>query len=91
MEAAVAGVTDKMVAFSCTREQGEYHCNMELAELTEAANQEKKVPRSWINAEGNGVEPVFLEYIMPLIQGETKQPKEYALPRFAKLKKVLAK
>ncbi|MGI5905884.1 MAG: 6-phosphofructokinase [Candidatus Pararuminococcus gallinarum] len=90
VEEAVAGATDKMVAFSCTREHGTYRCDMKLVELTEAANQEKKVPRSWLNAEGNGVEPAFLEYVMPLIQGEASQHKVNALPRFAKLKKIRA-
>ena len=31
------------------------------------------------------------ELALPLIQGETTLPKENGLPRFAKLKKVLAK
>ena len=33
----------------------------------------------------------FIDYALPLIQGETKLQKENGLPRFAKLKKVLAK
>ena len=31
----------------------------------------------------------FIDYVLPLIQGETDAPKENALPRFARLKKVL--
>ena len=53
------------------------------------ANFEKKVPREWINAAGNGVEQPFIDYALPLIQGEPDRPKENALPRFARLKKVL--
>ena len=30
---------------------------------------EKKIPREWINAEGNGVNHQFIEYALPLIQG----------------------
>ena len=59
--------------------------------LTEVANAEKKVPQEWINAEGNGVTHDFIDYALPLIQGEPKLPKEDSLPRFARLKKVLAK
>ena len=33
----------------------------------------------------------MVDYVMPLIQGEPDIPKEDSLPRFAKLKKVLAK
>ena len=89
VEAAVSGVTDKMVAFRCTREGG-YQCQIALEPLDIVANFEKKVPREWINAAGNGVEQPFLDYVLPLIQGELNTPKEHSLPRFARLKKVLA-
>jgi 6-phosphofructokinase 1 len=38
-----------------------------------------------------GVTQEFIDYALPLIQGETPLPKEDGLPRFAKLKKVLAR
>ncbi|MBS6215427.1 MAG: 6-phosphofructokinase [Clostridiales bacterium] len=88
VEAAVSGVTDKMVAFQCSREGG-YHCETVLEPLDIVANFEKKVPRAWINAAGNGMEQPFIDYVLPLIQGEANGPKENSLPRFAKLKKVL--
>ena len=91
VEAAVAGMTDKMVVFKCDREDGAYTCVTALEPLENAANVEKKIPREWINAAGNGVEPPFLEYVLPLIQGDPDIPKENGMPRFAKLKKVLAK
>lgn len=89
VEAAVSGYTDKMVAFQCSRDSG-YKCEIALQPLDIVANFEKKVPREWINAAGNHVEQPFIDYVLPLIQGEPENPKEYALPRFAKLKKVLA-
>lgn len=55
------------------------------------ANTEKKVPIEWINAAHNGVTQAFIDYALPLIQGETQMKKENGLPRFAKLKKVIAK
>ena len=91
VEQAVAGVTDKMVAFSCTRDNGSYTCEPKLIGLTDVANVEKKVPLEWINAAGNGVEQPFIDYVLPLIQGEPARPLENSLPRFAKLKKVLTK
>ena len=33
----------------------------------------------------------FIDYALPLIQGDAKAPTENSLPRFARLKKVLAK
>ena len=43
------------------------------------------------NEDGTGVTHRFIEYALPLIQGEPDLPKQDSLPRFAKLKKVLAK
>ena len=91
VENAVNGITDKMVGFQCTRDNGKYVCRTELLNLTDVANTEKKVPLEWINKEHNGVEQPFIDYVLPLIQGEPQLPKVDSLPRFAKLKKVLAK
>ena len=91
VENAVAGITDKMVGFERSYENGNYVCKTKLLNLTDVANTESKVPREWINAEGNGVEQPFIDYALPLIQGEPDLPKVNSLPRFAKLKKVLAK
>ena len=72
-------------------DNGKYICKTELLNLTDVANTEKKVPLEWINKEHNGVEQPFIDYVLPLIQGEPNLPKVDSLPRFAKLKKVLAK
>ena len=90
VENAVAGITDKMVAFERATENGHYVCKTKLLNLTDVANYEKKVPLEWINEEHNGIKHEFIDYALPLIQGETKLPKVDSLPRFAKLKKVLA-
>ena len=89
VEAAVAGETDKMVGFECSRENG-YECKTKLFNLSEVANFEKKVPLEWINEAGNGINQGFIDYALPLIQGENTRATEYGLPRFARLKKVLA-
>ena len=87
VENAVAGITDKMVAFERETVDGHYVCKTKLLPLTEVANFEKKIP---IDSH-NGVKQEFIDYVLPLIQGEPKLTKEDSLPRFAKLKKVLAK
>ena len=91
VEAAVAGETDKMVGFACTRDENGYRCEPKLFDLSLVANTEKKVPLEWINEAGNGVTQGFIDYCLPLIQGETSMVKEDGLPRFVQLKKVFAK
>ena len=91
VEAAVSGVTDKMVGFKCTRDENGYKCEPELFDLSLVANAEKKVPLEWINEAGNGVTQGFIDYCLPLIQGETGMVKEDGLPRFVHLKRVFAK
>ena len=81
-----------MVAFErSTDENGNYVCGMKLIPLSDVANYEKKVPLEWINDTHNGVKKEFIDYVLPLIQGEPELPREHSLPRYAKLKKVLAK
>ena len=91
VQAAVDGFTDKMVAFRCTRGEEGYRCETVLEPLDIVANFEKKVPREWINEAGNGVNQQFIDYVLPLIQGDAKAPRVNGLPRFARLKKVFAK
>ena len=90
VENAVAGKTDYMPGFKCTRDENGYKCEIELLPLSEVANTEKKVPREWINEEGNGVTQEFVDYALPLINGENVGPKVSGLPRFAQLKKIKA-
>ncbi len=91
VENAVAGITDKMVGFERSYEDGNYVCKTKLLNLTDVANTEKKVPLEWINDEHNFVKQPFIDYVVPLIQGEPTLPKQDSLPRFVRLKKVLEK
>ena len=88
---AVSGVTGKMVAFEREMVDGKYHCKLVLLPLSSVANYEKKVPLEWINESGNGLKQEFVDYVLPLIQGEPVLPLVDSLPRYARLKKVLAK
>ncbi len=91
VENAVNGITDKMIGFERSVVDGKYACRTKLLPLTEVANAEKKLPREWINEAGNGVLQPFVEYALPLIQGEPDLPKVDSLPRFCHLKKIIAK
>lgn len=90
VENAVNGVTDKMVGFEREMVDGKYTCKVKLFDLSIVANTEKKVPRQWINNEGDGITDGFIDYALPLIQGHTQMTVEDGLPRFVHLKKVKA-
>ena len=91
VEQAVAGQTDFMVAFRCERGADGYRCSPELLPLSQVANYVKKVPLEWINPAQNGVTQELIDYVLPLIQGQPERPLVDSLPRYAKLKKIIAK
>lgn len=88
VECAERGVSDVMVAFNRVADYP-YSVDPTITNLNNVANIEKKVPRSWINEAGNGLNLDYINYALPLIQGETGMIKENSLPRFANLKKVI--
>jgi 6-phosphofructokinase 1 len=91
VKAAINGVTDKMVAIERISDCDGYCVKPILRNLDVVANAEKKFPPEWITAEGNGISSAFFNYVLPLIEGEPEIKWENGIPRFAKLKKILAK
>ena len=43
-----------------------------------------------LNEEGNNVTDEFIEYVVPLIQGELETPYEHGMPKYARLKRIPA-
>ncbi len=87
VKSAVNGETDKMVVYE--RQPGkEYKIEYKLMPLEFAANTEKEFPKEWIINNGTGISKEFIDYALPLIQGDAKAPLENGLPRFARLKKI---
>ena len=86
VEKAVAGESGYMVAFERQEQDGKYTCVYRLLPLESVANFEKKVPLEWINDTQNGMKQEFIDYILPLIQGDANIPLVDSLPRYAKLK-----
>ena len=83
---ATEGKSGFMVAFE--RDNGkEYKCNYILQPLECIANKERKVPKEYISKDENYIEKSFLDYVLPLIQGETSPPFKNGLPVFTDLKK----
>ena len=91
VDVAVNGVSDKMVAIErVDTGDGSYYSGVKLVDLGKVANFENKFPHEWINEEGNGITQEYIDYALPLIQGQCEIPRENALPRYARLKMVLA-
>ena len=86
--AALAGTTDQMIGFVRSAENGKYICRTATFLLSAVANAEKTVPDEWINKAGNGVTQAFIDYALPLIQGEPSREMEKSLPCFAHLKRI---
>jgi 6-phosphofructokinase 1 len=87
MRSALDGVSAKMVSL-VRRSSDPYRCDLGLTDLDLVANEEKLIPRGWLNEAGNDVTGEFLEYARPLIQGEVPTPTEEGLPRYARLRRV---
>ncbi|PKK93416.1 MAG: 6-phosphofructokinase [Tenericutes bacterium HGW-Tenericutes-6] len=85
--AAVRGTSDKMVGFKRIS-SNPYKIKYVLIPLLKAANTEQKVPLEWILPHGKGLTQDFVDYALPLIQGDSKAKLVDGLPRFAKLNKI---
>lgn len=90
VESALSGISGKMIGFERLSEKNNYYCKTILLPLSSVANAEKKIPIEWINESGNGIKQAFIDYALPLISGENKYTTEFGLPRYVRLKKVLA-
>ena len=75
---SVAGTTGCMIAY--VRAEGEYSISYEPKDISKIANAVRSVPREFINAAGNNVTDECLEYIKPLIAGETAPVWKEGLP-----------
>jgi ATP-dependent phosphofructokinase / diphosphate-dependent phosphofructokinase len=68
-----------------------YRWGIGEAPLQKIANQEKKVPRNYITADGFGITAACRRYLSPLIGGEDYPPYKDGLPVYAQLRKIAVK
>ena len=68
-----------------------YRWTVGVAPLAAVANQEKKVPRDFITADGFGITAKCRRYLEPLIAGEAPPPFKNGLPDYVELKNVAVK
>jgi 6-phosphofructokinase len=65
-----------------------YRWSIGEAPLSAIANQEKKLPRDFITADGFGITAACRRYLLPLIRGEGYPPYRNGLPAYVTLKGV---
>jgi 6-phosphofructokinase len=65
-----------------------YRWSIGEAPLAAVANQEKKLPRNFITADGFGITAACRSYLQPLIRGEDYPPYRDGLPTYVTLKGV---
>lgn len=86
VKAADEGDTGKMVVIDRVADDP-YMSAAGIYDVHRIANNEKLVPRSWMNREGNYVTEEFINYIEPLIQGDYQPFMVNGLPQHLVLKR----
>ena len=89
VQLAVEGKTDVMVILTREGSGENIKYGTGTAGLSDVANNEKMLPRDWINEAGTLPNEKFIEYARPLILGEISIPHEGGLPKYARLEKHL--
>ncbi len=69
VKAADQGDTGKMVVIERVSDEP-YTSGAGIYDVHQIANNEKVVPREWVNEEGDYVTQEFIDYVKPLIQGD---------------------
>ena len=86
---ALAGMNGVMPII--VRNKGsKYKWSIEAAPLSKIANLEKKLPRSFISKNGMNVTQKAIDYLMPLIQGESHPPYKNGIPLTKEFKLIKA-
>ncbi|MDB2451652.1 6-phosphofructokinase [Gammaproteobacteria bacterium] len=86
---ALAGMNGVMPII--VRNKGpKYKWSIEAAPLSKIANLEKKLPESFISKNGMNVTQKAIDYLMPLIQGESHPPYKNGIPLTKEFKLIKA-
>lgn len=80
VKSADEGDTGKMVVLERISDDP-YQCGTEVKDVHKIANDEKVVPRDWVNKEGTYVTDEFISYVRPLIQGDVSPVMVDGIPR----------
>ncbi len=77
---ALEGNTGKVMVFKRVSDTP-YTVVIETANSNEIANNEKPLPRKYINSAGNNIRDFAIDYFMPLIQGDLQLVTEHGIPK----------
>ena len=88
VEFALAGKNAVMPTVVRTSDEP-YRWKIGEARLSRVANVERKMPKSYISADGFGITARARRYLAPLIVGEDYPPYENGVPRYVSLKNQL--
>ena len=80
VKAADEGYNGNMVVIDRVSDDP-YMASAGIYDVHRIANEEKLVPREWVNKEGNYVTKDFIDYVKPLIQGDYQPIMVNGLPR----------
>lgn len=80
VKAADEGDSGKMVVLQRLSDDP-YQSGTEVKDVHKIANDEKLVPKEWVNEEGNYVTDEFVNYVRPLIQGDVSPVMVDGIPR----------
>lgn len=80
VKAADEGDSGKMVVIERFSDDP-YQSGTEVKDVHKIANDEKLVPRAWVNKEGTYVTDEFITYVRPLIQGDVSPVMVNGIPR----------
>lgn len=80
VKAADEGDNGKMVVLKRISDDP-YQCSTEVKDVHKIANDEKLVPREWVNEDGTYVTDEFVAYVKPLIQGDVSPVMVDGIPR----------
>ena len=80
VKAADEGDTGKMIVFERYSDDP-YQSGTAVKDVHKIANDERLVPREWVNADGTYVTDDFITYVKPLIQGDVAPIMVDGIPR----------
>ncbi len=87
VKAAIHKRSDLMVVMHRASNEP-YTIDYKLHPLADCANTEKRMPKAMINSKGNGITKQYLDYVLPLIQGENLPVYKDGIQQFSTIRSL---
>ncbi len=79
VQCAIEGISGQMSAIK-RMNSNPYEIEFTSVDVSDVANNEKKVPREWISEDGDDVTEEMIDYLTPLVHGETITSHKHGIP-----------